>query len=232
MRQRAASRRLLRAFAVAAVLACVAAAVNDATPLASAHQSGCHRWHSCPSDSGSYVCGDEGYSCQYPTYSTGSSDSGSDPVDPGLGSIDTGPDPLDSFYADQQSDLDRRAGRLAKRAAVANSAVLSLDTRIGNDRLRESRASARIAAAQPSLRRAKGRAQRLDRRADGAEAKHRVPTTDGLIPIGQTAQRERLRYLPCGSIDSRAPTCGRAARASGGSPAGSSRWRIWCSPSR
>lgn len=26
-----------------------------------AHQSGCHRWHSCPSDSGSYTCGDTGY---------------------------------------------------------------------------------------------------------------------------------------------------------------------------
>lgn len=25
-----------------------------------AHRSGCHRWHSCPSDSGSYVCGDLG----------------------------------------------------------------------------------------------------------------------------------------------------------------------------
>jgi len=34
--------------------------------VASAHQSGCHRWHSCPSDSGSYVCGDGGYACQYP----------------------------------------------------------------------------------------------------------------------------------------------------------------------
>lgn len=29
---------------------------------AMAHRSGCHRWHSCPSDSGSYVCGDTGYS--------------------------------------------------------------------------------------------------------------------------------------------------------------------------
>lgn len=28
---------------------------------ASAHRSGCHRWHSCPSDTGSYVCGDLGY---------------------------------------------------------------------------------------------------------------------------------------------------------------------------
>src|SRR6266487_3479708 len=26
-----------------------------------AHQSGCHRWHSCPSDTGSYNCGDLGY---------------------------------------------------------------------------------------------------------------------------------------------------------------------------
>ena len=28
--------------------------------VAEAHRSGCHRWHSCPSDSGSYVCGDTG----------------------------------------------------------------------------------------------------------------------------------------------------------------------------
>lgn len=37
---------------------------------ASAHRSGCHRWHSCPSDSGSYVCGDLGYTsgCGTQTY--------------------------------------------------------------------------------------------------------------------------------------------------------------------
>ncbi len=28
--------------------------------IAEAHRSGCHRWHSCPSDSGSYICGDTG----------------------------------------------------------------------------------------------------------------------------------------------------------------------------
>jgi endonuclease YncB( thermonuclease family) len=27
----------------------------------SGHQDGCHRWHSCPSDNGSYVCGDLGH---------------------------------------------------------------------------------------------------------------------------------------------------------------------------
>lgn len=30
-------------------------------PIVFAHQSGCHRWHSCPSDTGSYICGDTGY---------------------------------------------------------------------------------------------------------------------------------------------------------------------------
>lgn len=40
------------------------------TGVASAHRSGCHRWHSCPSDSGSYTCGDTGHSnyCGESTY--------------------------------------------------------------------------------------------------------------------------------------------------------------------
>ncbi len=33
---------------------------------AEAHRSGCHRWHSCPSDTGSYVCGDLGYTTYCP----------------------------------------------------------------------------------------------------------------------------------------------------------------------
>ncbi len=37
---------------------------------ASAHQDGCHRWHSCPSDTGSYVCGDLGYTSGCPKTST------------------------------------------------------------------------------------------------------------------------------------------------------------------
>ena len=32
----------------------------------SSHRSGCHRWHSCPSDRGTYVCGDRGYCSQCP----------------------------------------------------------------------------------------------------------------------------------------------------------------------
>lgn len=37
-----------------------------------AHRSGCHRWHSCPSDSGSYVCGDLGISTYCGTSSSSS----------------------------------------------------------------------------------------------------------------------------------------------------------------
>ncbi len=33
---------------------------------AQAHRSGCHRWHSCESDTESYICGDTGYCSQCP----------------------------------------------------------------------------------------------------------------------------------------------------------------------
>ena len=39
----------------------VALLVLFAPQISYEHQDGCHRWHSCPSDSGSYVCGDLGY---------------------------------------------------------------------------------------------------------------------------------------------------------------------------
>lgn len=47
------ARRLLAAVVPAILLVAFA-------PDASAHQSGCHAAHSCPSDTGSYVCGDTG----------------------------------------------------------------------------------------------------------------------------------------------------------------------------
>jgi hypothetical protein len=47
------------------VLLGTSAAVSYAPRAAHAavpqHRDGCHRWHSCPSDTGSYVCGDLGY---------------------------------------------------------------------------------------------------------------------------------------------------------------------------
>src|SRR5258705_539623 len=48
---------MTRASAAAASLWMLLSAVT----AAEAHRSGCHRWHSCPSDHGAYVCGDLGH---------------------------------------------------------------------------------------------------------------------------------------------------------------------------
>jgi endonuclease YncB( thermonuclease family) len=62
-------RRAIRWTATAATFVAVLAAATvmpAGTPVADAHQSGCHTWHSCPSDTGSYVCGDLGYDTYCP----------------------------------------------------------------------------------------------------------------------------------------------------------------------
>ena len=46
--------------AIIAFLGIQSASYNEAE----SHQSGCHRWHTCPSDSGSYTCGDLGHECK------------------------------------------------------------------------------------------------------------------------------------------------------------------------
>lgn len=48
---------------------------------AQAHRNGCHRWHSCPSDSGSYVCGDLGYDTYCPGADGSGGSSATDSVD-------------------------------------------------------------------------------------------------------------------------------------------------------
>ena len=60
---RPAEAALLRLLALAAVTAAV---IAGSPVQADAHRDGCHRWHSCPSDTGSYVCGDLGYYSQCP----------------------------------------------------------------------------------------------------------------------------------------------------------------------
>jgi hypothetical protein len=59
------TKRTLLLFPVLGVLTFVGI-VGVQPKQASAHRSGCHRWHSCPSDSGSYVCGDLGYYSECP----------------------------------------------------------------------------------------------------------------------------------------------------------------------
>lgn len=53
----------MRAVLVAVLLA---GGMAGMSAPAQAHRDGCHRWHSCPSDSGSYVCGDLGNDSECP----------------------------------------------------------------------------------------------------------------------------------------------------------------------
>jgi endonuclease YncB( thermonuclease family) len=48
------------------VVAMVCLPLTTSNIPVSAHRSGCHRYHSCPSDTGSYVCGDLGNDSQCP----------------------------------------------------------------------------------------------------------------------------------------------------------------------
>jgi hypothetical protein len=65
---------LLLFFLFGAAMMCLPLTFSNNQTLA--HRNGCHRWHSCPSDNGSYVCGDLGYYSQgqnKPTSTTKSS---------------------------------------------------------------------------------------------------------------------------------------------------------------
>lgn len=69
-------RRLSRRSALVALLfvlvagAALSASFAFLAAPADAHRDGCHRWHSCPSDTGSYVCGDLGYDTYCPGATT------------------------------------------------------------------------------------------------------------------------------------------------------------------
>ncbi|MBB5364552.1 SH3 domain-containing protein [Deinococcus humi] len=83
---------------------------------AQAHRSGCHRWHSCPSDSGSYVCGDLGYTSGCPT---------TQQVRPV--SIPAAAPPTDDAIRYTTTNLNLRAGPGAETTKVA---TLVKDTRV------------------------------------------------------------------------------------------------------
>lgn len=53
-------------FAFVAVLAAAAVTAGAAAPTADAHRSGCHRWHSCPSDHATYRWGPKKLLCVAP----------------------------------------------------------------------------------------------------------------------------------------------------------------------
>ncbi|MFF0428885.1 Ig-like domain-containing protein [Streptomyces sp. NPDC004520] len=121
--------------ALAAALALALAATWGSAAPAAAHRDGCHRWHSCPSDSGSYVCGDTGHfaECGYSSLpgsgaGTGSG-AGADPGDseeydsdpPGIPTVEnptaaTGGKVTLTVTAERGSTIEVRDEELAKAA--------------------------------------------------------------------------------------------------------------------
>jgi len=54
--------RFLQGVEIAAIVLVALLALFFLAPRpAQAHRSGCHAWHSCPSDHGTYICGDTGH---------------------------------------------------------------------------------------------------------------------------------------------------------------------------
>jgi hypothetical protein len=50
------------------ILTLVVSLLIGGIAVATAHRPGCHRWHACPSDRGTYTCGDLGYCWQCPDH--------------------------------------------------------------------------------------------------------------------------------------------------------------------
>jgi hypothetical protein len=69
---------------------------------ADAHRDGCHRWHSCPSDSGSYICGDLGYDSECPNKRHDPSPTPAPPAEP------TAIPPAPSVSASERPAVDWR----------------------------------------------------------------------------------------------------------------------------
>ena len=133
---------------------------------AEAHQDGCHRWHSCPSDSGSYVCGDTGYASECggtlpdieepvpdPLYDY-PSDTGADDADAGNG-IAPEPPPVDV-------NADKRHRAQAKLAAAQSQLNTTLAQLFG--------ARAAVNRLTPVFHRTRRRAEATARKAKKAGA--------------------------------------------------------------
>lgn len=82
---------------------------------AHAHRDGCHRWHSCPSDTGSYVCGDLGYTTYCGTTA------------PAASSVAASPPASGSTIRFTTSNVNLRAGASAQTPKLA---TLPVKTRV------------------------------------------------------------------------------------------------------
>src|SRR2546427_3448941 len=106
---------------------------------ASAHQSGCHRWHSCPSDTGGYTCGDTGYCSQCPdnnyckagqpissSSSSGSSSSGSSSSGSSSSGSSSSGSSSSGSVSSSTTNPDRKSTRLNSSHSQISYAVFCL----------------------------------------------------------------------------------------------------------
>lgn len=77
---------------------------------AQAHRDGCHRWHSCPSDHGTYVCGDLGYTSGCPT---------TEQAQPVAAPVTSAAPPIGGNTRQTTTNLNLRSGPSAQTAKVA-----------------------------------------------------------------------------------------------------------------
>lgn len=54
----------MKSLSAGLVLTVFALGLTQLSSTADAHRSGCHRWHSCESDWGTYTCGDTGHTSE------------------------------------------------------------------------------------------------------------------------------------------------------------------------
>jgi hypothetical protein len=91
-----------------------------------AHRSGCHRWHSCPSDSGSYGCGDLGYECKYSSTPSNSSSSTSGiEKEFGGSNILNDPNPPSGATSNPIGETLNEANKLITAASNATNATIT-----------------------------------------------------------------------------------------------------------
>lgn len=153
---------------------------------ATAHQSGCHRWHSCPSDTGSYVCGDLGYDSQCGA-----------PSDPYIA-----PDTDDSNgeYEPDDPEVIDRADSLAKlRSSKAALARVNRVLAANENKLSRAYAALQSAAAKRErslarLPKAQARAKLASRRYIRAKERllKRIVVARQVVKVEQAASKRRI----------------------------------------
>jgi hypothetical protein len=137
---------LLRALVIifsATLLFAVCGSTLNGPSDAQAHRDGCHRWHSCPSDTGSYVCGDLGYDSEC----GGTSSADSDLYDPDAGAADESSEPLDPGPDPYELGRQKAQPKLAAAQSKLDAARVSVaPTRVAASRLGRAARRARRSA--------------------------------------------------------------------------------------